>query len=104
MCLIFNYQLYFKSKHLWEALQRVVKIAESYNPSPTPIHFTDHYLVLPIATGFRDESKLHQDLPKLNLAISQISKEDDTTLEYMINKREEGAHRSPPDVDGVERI
>ena len=39
MCLIFNYQLYFKRKHLWEALQRVVKIAEPSYLLPTTKNF-----------------------------------------------------------------
>jgi hypothetical protein len=74
MGLNYNFLLYFKREHLWDALQGVVKIAEPYDPPPTTIHFTDQGLNLPIATGSRDESKLHHDKPEFNFAISLISK------------------------------
>jgi hypothetical protein len=57
MGLNYNYLLYFKRDHLWDALQGVVKIAEHYNPPPTKIHFPDTDLILPIATGFREENE-----------------------------------------------
>jgi hypothetical protein len=72
MSLNFNYLLYFKHEHLWDALQGVVKIAEHYNPPPTTIHFPDHDLILPIATGFLEENELHHDMPEFNFAISLI--------------------------------
>ena len=59
MGLNYNYLLYFKKEHLWDALQGVVKIAEEIDPPPTTVHFPDrHDLVLPIVTGFQEENEI----------------------------------------------
>ena len=104
MGLNYNYLLYFKREHLWDALQGVVMFVEKIDPPPTMIQFPDHDLILPITTGFRDESILHHDMPGFNFAISLIFEEDEAILEYMLNNGDVGAHRAPLDVDGVERV
>jgi hypothetical protein len=104
MGLNYNYLLYFKRAHLWDALQGVVKIAEHYDPPPITIHFPDHDLLLPIATEFLEENELPHDKPRFNFALSLLFEEDEAILDYLVNNGNEGTHRAPPDVDGVERV
>jgi hypothetical protein len=104
MVLNHNYLLYFKRDRLWDALQGVAKIAEGTNPPPTTIHFPDHDLVLPIATGFQEENELPYDKPEVDFAISMVFDEDKAILDYLSSNNDDWIHRAPPDVDGIERV
>jgi hypothetical protein len=104
MGLNFNHLLYYKREHLWDALQDVMKIADPYDPPSTTIHFPDHDLILPIATGFQEENKSQQDMPEFNFALSLRFEEDEAILDYLIKNGDKGAHRARPDVNGIEQI
>jgi len=103
MGLNYNYLLYFKREHLWDALQGVAAIAEPVGPSPTTIHFPDHDLVLPIATGFRQPNDLPYDNPEYEFALSLVFEADEAILEYLRSGGFEEAYHAPPDADGVKR-
>ena len=103
MGLNYNYLLYFKRDHLWDALQGLVHICDLIDPPPTTIHFPDRDLVLPIATGFREEDDLPHDKPEYDFAISLVFEADDAILEYLVNNGDADAYRAPPDPDGVKR-
>jgi hypothetical protein len=104
MGLNYDYLLYFEREHLWDALQGVAAVADPHDPPPTTIRFPDHDLVLPIATGFREENELPYDKPEYEFAISLVFEADDAILEYLRSGGFEEAYRAPPDLDGVKRV
>jgi hypothetical protein len=104
MGLNFNYLLYFKREHLWDALQGVVEIAKPYDHARTTIHFPDHDLFLPIMTGFQEGSELQHDQAELNFVTSLIFEEDKAILDYLLNNGDEGVQRSPPETVGINRV
>jgi hypothetical protein len=99
-----NYLLYFKREHLWDALQGVAKIAEGIDPPPTTIHFPDHDLVLPIATGFQEENELPYNKPEIDFAISLLFNEDEAILDYLSSNHDDWIHRAPPKEGGIEQV
>ncbi|HNS51653.1 MAG TPA: hypothetical protein PKO09_10795 [Anaerolineae bacterium] len=104
MGLNYNYLLYFKREHLWDALRGVAAIADPVDPPPTTIHFTDHDLVLPIATDYGQPNELPHDRPEYKFALSLVFEADDAILEYLRSGGFEEAYRAPPDPDGVKRV
>jgi hypothetical protein len=81
----YNYLLYFKREHLWDALQGVVMFVETIDPPPTMIQFPDHDLILQITTGLWEENELHDDMPKFDFALSQLIEESEAILDYLLN-------------------
>ena len=75
----------------------MAKIAEPYDHTPTTIHFQDHDLVLPIMTGFREESELQHDQAEFSFATSLVFEEDQATLEFLANMGYADANRAAPD-------
>jgi hypothetical protein len=104
MGLNYNYLLYFKKEHLWDALQGVVRIAERSDPFPTTVHFPNHNLVLPIVTGFQEENELSYDKPEFKFDISLFFDEDKAILDYLSHNGSADAYRAPPDPDGIRRV
>jgi len=104
MGLNFNYLLYFKREHLWDALQGVAKIAEPYDHPLTTIHFPDHDLVLPIMTGFREGSELQHDQVELSFTTSLVFEEDEAILDYLLNNGDEGVQRASPETGVINRV
>ena len=105
MGLNYNYLLYFKKEHLWDALQGVAKIAEGSDPPPTTVHFPDRQdLILPIMTGFGEKDEIQHDAPEFNFATSLFFDEDEAILDYLSHNGGADVNRAPPDPDGIRRV
>jgi hypothetical protein len=100
MGLNYSYLLYFKQKHLWDALTGLVKISDPINPPPTTIHFPDHDLILPIATNYFEENELPYDKSEIKLLFD----EDEVILDYLSSIYNDWIHRSPPRDEEIEKV
>jgi hypothetical protein len=104
MGLNYNYLLYFKQDHLWDALTGLVHICDPIDPPPTTIHFPDRDLTLPIATDFLEANEVLYDKPEIKFAISMVFKEDEAILDYLENNGDDWIRRAPPDFDGAAQV
>jgi hypothetical protein len=105
MGLDYSYLLYFKRKHLWEALQGVAAIAEPHQP-PTVIQFPDHELAVPLDSWLLRDKTVYHDDPEFSFSIVLNFEEDDEILDYII-ARDRGrteVDRSPPDEQGTNLV
>jgi hypothetical protein len=83
MGLNYSYLLYFKKKHLWDALQGVGDISDPLNDSLTTVHFPScDDLVLPFKPSYGKKNEIQYDAPEFNLEISLIFEEDQAILDY----------------------
>jgi hypothetical protein len=96
MGLDYNYLLYFKREHLWDALWGVVMIAEQHHP-PTKILFPDRELVIPLDSWLSKDKEVHHANPEFNFSIALRFEEDEAIQDYVISldRGKRGTERSP---------
>ena len=98
MGLNYNYLLYFKKEHLWDALQGVGDFAETYDHSTTIVHFPDHQdLALPFNPVYGKKNEIQHDASEFNLETSLIFEKDEAILDYLAQIGVGDAYRAPPD-------
>lgn len=100
MGLNFNYLLYFPKDRLWEVLRDLGEKCEPTGNQPTKIQFPDHDLILPLAISWGKSNVLPCDQAEYEFAISMVFDEDPAILEYLTNRGDDLAERSPPE-DGT---
>ena len=103
MGLDYSYLLYFKSEHLWDALQGVADIAEHHHP-PTKIIFPDHEVSIPLDSWLIEENEIQYDEPEFSFSIVLPFEQDEAILDYIVDWDDEDIDRSPPGTEEVNCI
>lgn len=105
MGLDYNYLLYFKREHLWDALWGVVMIAEPYQP-PTIIQFPDRELVIPLDSWLSKDKEMYHANPEFNFSIVLRFEEDEAIQDYVISRdrKEEKTRRNPQEMGETDQV
>ena len=82
MGLDFSYLLFFERVHMWDALQRVVKISEKHN-LPTVTHFPVHDLPIPLKSVLLNQSEYQHDDPLIVMGTVLFFQEDEVILDHL---------------------
>jgi hypothetical protein len=98
MGLSFSYLLYFERKHLWDAVQGLVAIAEHHEP-PVVIQFPDRQLSIPLDSWLLKDKEVHHDDPEFSFDLVLRFELDDEIEEYLGDRYYEDDGRSPPEAD-----
>jgi hypothetical protein len=100
----YNYLLYFNKDRLWDVLLGLAEICDTEGMAPTTIHFPDHDLILPLMSGWGQDTEHSFDKPEYKFAISIYFDEDEALLDYLYNRDGDRYDRSPPDEQSIQQV
>ena len=91
----FSYILYFQQEKWYEALQKVISIADPVS-NPTRLIFPDHEILVPFETWVHNTGVVYADKPELEFTTALFFEEDEEIRDYRRYRSREGEDRCPP--------
>ena len=97
MGLDYSYLLYFPQDKWFDVLQKVIRIAEPFDP-PTRLVFPDHEILVPMETWVHNNGVVHAEGDELDFCTALYFEEDDAILDYRERHRypDSEEERCPP--------
>ena len=103
MGLDFSYILDFKQEQWYEALQKVISIADPVS-NPTRLIFPDHEILIPFETWVQNNGVVYADKPELEFSTVLYFEEDEEIRDYRRYRTTEGEERCPPVEDKNRKV
>lgn len=99
----YSYILYFKQEQWFDALQKVIAIADPVS-NPTRLVFPDHEILVPMETWVHNNGVVYADKPEMDFSSILFFEEDEEIREYRKYRDDKEEERCPPVGDKPRKV